>query len=67
MKKMSLSNAKQLSKAEMKQIMAGSGEDRNCMGAGSCNGACFLMCNGHVVQGICRTSNLGNCLCGGAC
>lgn len=58
-KKMSFASAKELSKAEMKQIMAGSGKTCNCNSKEQCqtNQNCYNDCGGKpgdTFQGICE-------------
>lgn len=64
--KMSLANIKgKLSRAEMKNIMAGSGSSGQC--GSSCSGSCKIKggpCDG--VTGVCG-SNSNGCFCSGAC
>ena len=62
--KMSLANIQgKLSRAEMKNIMAGSGS--GTCGSG-CNLSCSVACNGRVISGTCG-ANARGCFCSGAC
>lgn len=66
MKKMMLANAKQLSKNEMKQVMAGLRSSDGQCGSG-CSGSCQLQCGGKLQRGNCQASTGGTCYCTGAC
>jgi hypothetical protein len=62
-KKMSLANIQgKLSRAEMKNIMAGSGDGSGCNS--SCDSKCSNTCNGVATTGNCGLNSAsGNCNC----
>jgi len=61
-KKMSLANIQgKLTREEMKNIMAGSGDDGTC--GSPCEGSCTFK---DGSSGTCRSSQSGNCYCTGA-
>ncbi|MBS1946816.1 MAG: hypothetical protein JST47_03530 [Bacteroidetes bacterium] len=69
MKKLNLANARQLSKTEMKKIMAGSGGGQCSTPYGCAVGLhCNLNCGGNLTIGTCSPmTNYGPCVCYGAC
>lgn len=67
--KMSLANIMgKLSRAEMKNIMAGSGSGCGGQCGDDCSGSCGMQCGDKCIVGSCyRSTTTSICYCTGAC